>query len=159
MTANTEVTAIAAIESTKAGNWQNHALATASLSAVALFSVWAERNGVNKELITPYEEMANSCAHPVLGYAGAWIGTKVVDRFSDAYQRLKGDLYGIYAAVATASSADYSAEKIQSELWAAPQYENFLSAANLPETAKDYLAVIGGLGLFYAIDRIRRPEE
>jgi hypothetical protein len=107
---------------------------------MAAAALAAEKYGLDKELPHVAKMAVDSCAHPLLGYAGAW-----------AANALAGSPAGKFktkVAAAGTTIANFTAEASQSLLVASPQYVDFMSSRNLPETSKDYLFALGGLGLF-----------
>ncbi len=116
-----------------------------ALGGAALLATTAEYLGVTNTLPEVPKFIASSLAHPVLGYTGAWAATSAFGRISDRFRTS--------VAIAGATVANFVTEKTQSALIADPQYINFLSAQNLPETTKDYAFALLGAGLFILQNR------
>ena len=126
-------------------NLRTKIVTAGSLGVLAAAAFFGERYGYNAQLPKVGTEIANSSAHPIVGYLGAWVATKVVKRFKPG------------ASLAGATAADFVTEKSQSLLLTSPYY-NFLSQQYLPETAKDYAFAIGGSLLFMIQDR-KQPHD
>lgn len=113
----------------------------AALTTLAVMATLANYSGMShQEMPEGIREVTQSLAHPVLGYAGAWAAT-VLDHNPSG--RIRGKI-----AFAGATIANFFTETVQSQLVSSPEYANFLAANAMPETIKDYLFALGGLGLF-----------
>jgi hypothetical protein len=136
--------AVAVTPTDKDKNIRTKVVTASVLAGLATTAFFGEKYGLNARLPEVGTEVANSCAHPIVGYMGAWVATKVIKRFKPG------------ASLAGATVADFVAEKSQSLLLTSPYY-NFLSQQYLPETVKDYAFALGGSLLFMAQDR-QRPS-
>lgn len=107
------------------------------LAVAALVAYLMQAKGVSNELPAVLREATNSGCHPVLGFAGAWIG----DLASRGRNRIAG-------MVAGATAANFFVETAQSRIIKSPQYFEYLANASLLETGKDYGAALGGMALY-----------
>jgi hypothetical protein len=126
-------------------NFRRNAYTAAALGGVAALATASDYLGMSYGLPHSAELIETSAKHPIVGYLGAWA----------AASAFRNSLTGVRtkAAIAGATIANFATEAAQSTLVASPEYVNFLSAQNLPETGKDYVFTLAGLGLFLLNNR------
>lgn len=108
-----------------------------SLAASAGIAYFLQQKGITEKMPFGAGEIVNSGCHPVLGFAGAWIG--------DLATRGRNRIAGM---VAGATAANFFVETAQSRIIKSPQYFEYLANASLLETGKDYGAALGGMALY-----------
>lgn len=119
---------------------QKNLMIMAGLGGAAVFSYWAEKNSIPKEIpVPPISAAINSLAHPVLGYA-AGLAVNLYERTVD--KKFDATKFGA-AAVASMVAFDAFAEGFQSGR--NQEWYNPIAFDNLFETSKDL--VFTGLGL------------
>jgi len=102
--------------------------------------------------VLPYHSdlMINSLAHPVLGYAGASLGMFAkgmqLDCRPDIPSRLRMSAIGAVAV-------NFGFEIGQSLTIASERTQNFMSTQNAPETLKDFIFALGGMGIILFQER------
>lgn len=112
----------------------------ATLGYVSMVSFLANHNGDTAKLPDAAQYAMSSGSHPVLGYIGACAADALLHK---APKKIK-----TAAIFAAATVANFATEAAQSVLIASPEYVNFMSSRNLPETAKDYGFSLLGMGLY-----------
>lgn len=128
------------------GIWEKAGVAVA-LSGLAIVSKWAEYKGYDREMIAPERWATDSMAHPLFGYAGAWAAV-ALSRRRQSFEGARGRV-----ALAGATTANFAVEGVQSVAVAASQYAKFWTPNNLPETFRDYVAALAGLGAYMGISK------
>lgn len=121
--------------------------AVGSLATSAGIAYFLQQKGITEKMPLGIGEVVNSGCHPVLGFAGAWIG----DLASRGRNRIAG-------MVAGATAANFFVETAQSRIIKSPQYFEYLANASLLETGKDYGAALGGLALYAILSSRDRPN-
>lgn len=112
---------------------------TMVLTYISALAVSAEYSGYNDVLPEIPEMIASSMGHPAVGYLGGGAaGLAAID---------KSPVARTGAILAGATMANLFVEKAQSVAVASPEFVDFLSRQNLPETAKDYAAALLGAAL------------
>ncbi len=121
---------------------------------LGLIAVLAHKMQVDVDMITwpdfPREVM-NSMSHPFLGYIGAAIANVIF--------RTKSYAKRVYYGSGLGTLANFGTEIAQA--WWLPHTPetNFLATRNMPETMKDYVFALGGIGIFAIREkRIRKKE-
>lgn len=132
---------VPAAETENNQNIRKKAVTLAILAGLATAAFCGQRYGLNNELPSYGTEVADSFAHPVLGYVGAWAALSLTRTFRKAQ------------AIAGATAFNFATEKAQSLLLSSPGYGDFLSQQNVPETLKDYAFALGGSALFLLQNR------
>jgi hypothetical protein len=113
------------------------------LGGIAVADTIAEATGSDISEIPV--QVSSSLRHPILGFAGAWAAEQLCKDESKWTRRA--------GVLVFASAVNFAAETIQSYTVAAPQYVDFLSTRNLPETAKDYAFSLVGMGIYMLQNR------
>lgn len=131
----------------------------AGLGGAALFSYWAEKNSIPKEIpVPPISAAINSLAHPVLGYA-AGLAVNLYERIAD--KKFDATKFGA-AAVASMVAFDAFAEGFQSGR--NQEWYNPIALDNFDETGKDLAFTGFGLAIYDKInnrgliDKIRNSK-
>jgi hypothetical protein len=112
----------------------------AGLSILSFFAYHAQHRGWTAELPDPAQAVAESLAHPALGYIGAWIGVRLGNRSPLRVQER--------AAVAVGTVVNFAAEAAQDVIDGTAHADGFLDPNHLPETAKDYVFALAGIGWY-----------
>lgn len=123
------------------------------LGGVAIASKYAEAKGLDNDMPTLAHMAVDSGAHPAVGFMGAW----AADGSSRSFIRRSAGIAKTRLALLGATVANFGVEIGQSLSVASPDYSNFLAPQRLPETGKDYMFALAGMGL-YLLQR-RRHER
>lgn len=128
------------------GSLKDRLKSAAILGGTSLLAFEAQRYGWDSRLPIGLRQIAESCAHPLLGYIGAWFGTEVVTGRSS---EIAEDV-----AFAAATAVNFATETAQDIIIptteAAKWYHHPL------ETSKDYLFALGGAAIFFHQNRKTR---
>ncbi len=127
-----------------------NAATTVMLGGISLAATMSEYSGNTAQMDAVPKLIASSSAHPVLGYVGAWAADRLYKNTPDKLRKT--------AILLAASTANFVTETAQSLIIASPQYADFLSTRNLPETAKDYGFSLLGAGLYMLQNRRKQAE-
>lgn len=111
--------------------------AAGSLAGTAVTAYCLQHFGITKEMPIGMKEISNSGCHPVLGFAGAWLGSAIT----------RGR-YKFAGMAAGATAANFFIESAQSRIINHPQYFEYLARGSLLETGKDYAFALGGMALY-----------
>ncbi len=115
-----------------------------ALAGAAILSKAAEVAGIDHDMPTLARMAVDSGAHPIIGYMGAWAANTAANAVSrNPFGAVKAKF-----ALAAVTAANFAVEGAQSLLVASPQYIDFMSQRNFPETAKDYAFALAGMGLY-----------
>lgn len=121
------------------------------LGGISLAATMSEYSGNTERMDEVPRLIASSCAHPVLGYVGAWA--------ADRIYKNEGGKIRKTAMLLGATVANFVTETAQSFIVASPAYADFLSTRNLPETAKDYAFSLIGMGVYMFQNRRKANSE
>lgn len=108
-----------------------------ALSGLAIVAYLGERYQLTAHLPEELKDITDSCAHPVLGYAGAWVGSNI-PKFRN------------FGSLVVAGVANFATEVSQSLVDSSSLTATWLTHNTAPETAKDFAFALGGLCLFLA---------
>lgn len=128
-------------------------LTGAALGGIAYRGYFAERNGATNELPEPLRDIANSMAHPWVGFTAAGVtlalGHAIEERVENerAKQIINRGKYA--AAVLVGVAANFAVEKTQ-DLVVRPRHL-FTDPSSRYESTKDLLAAMIGVGIACAI--------
>lgn len=113
------------------------------LGIVSAGAFAAQRAGLTSDIEDPFlRGVTESLSHPVLGYVGAWIGTRGLKRILPEREN-----FNVPVAAAVATAANFATEFAQ-DIAVRTSELQFLSEQQTGETIKDYMFALGGAGLY-----------
>lgn len=118
----------------------DHMIPVYGLGVVAFFAHKMQVDNTMVEWPENIRDAMNSMSHPFLGYTGATI--------ANALHRTKNYVTRIYYGYGLGTLTNFGTEIAQSVLVPHSPETNFLAYRNIPETTKDYVFALGGIGLF-----------
>jgi len=118
------------------------------LGYTSVVAFTTEQAHMTQELPQPAQAIAESMAHPALGYAGAWLAAIAIQR---GWFNRSGPL-----AVAATGAIDFAVEEGQDLLLHASGNEHWWAQAQWYESSKDLGFAVGGMGLFYFQAKLRK---
>ncbi len=128
-------------------------LTGAAMTAMAAFSYHGERRGWIH--ILPAESLrdaGNSMAHPILGYAGAYVGALLGANRLKSFPR-------IMKAAAVATVLNFTVEYAQTRLSPRSPLNEFWAPQNQFETMKDWVFALSGTALYLWQTRSRAGDQ
>jgi hypothetical protein len=131
----------------------------ASLGVVSAAAFYAQHSGMTDDMSWAGEKVAESMSHPAVGYLGALATVLLAGKFKYRPAKKSDFLIGATIANAAAETAQDVAvnvthlfEGINNNAW-------FIESSQWGESAKDYLAALGGLGIFMLGELIGKKSQ
>ena len=132
--------------------WQEHLRTIATLGTLSAVSFLSERLGFIHLLPEVLQPIANSTAHPAVGYAAALLVDASIEH------NPSGESLPLTTLAIAATVGDMATETVQSLLYDDAGHKmSFLAKANVPETLKDYGFTM--LGFLFYIYQSRRHKN
>lgn len=150
-------------------SWRQKLSVIASLGTMAVYGYTAEHADLSQKLIEPFRAIAESVAHPVIGYTATCLTVAATNaavvteriRNNKVGQRLGAWLgkHALMGKVIATTAANFATETAQMLLIGHGPNANFLAHSQWFETSKDWLFAFGGMGLYYAHDRYHNRKQ